>query len=331
MCTVIRMNSPDGFLLGKNNDNFLHQGMLFSNRKGIRKQALIAPPDTPLHWVSTYGGMSFSQCGKELPVGGMNEAGLVVEQTTLPETRYPEYRGGAAVGELQVIQYLLDTCADVAEALQALSEVEIRNPTWPLQYVLADGAGDMAIVEYLNGGMSVIRGERLRIKAVANSRYDKAMACRLEGTASFTDAYEANSMQRFATAAELLESMDPNDATTVFSLLERVKRPDTVWQVVYDMNRRAIHLRTAGNARMKSLSVQSVDYRPEAVDMMLPLNHPSDGEGAWELTQYDRGMNRALVHGFFHNELVASVMGISLPDAMLAFLSEYPDTLEPMA
>ena len=34
---------------------------------------------TPASWVSKYGSVTFNQYGRELPTGGMNEAGLVVE------------------------------------------------------------------------------------------------------------------------------------------------------------------------------------------------------------------------------------------------------------
>ena len=41
-------------------------------------------------WTAQYGSITFNQYGRELPTGGINEAGLVVESMALSEARYPE-------------------------------------------------------------------------------------------------------------------------------------------------------------------------------------------------------------------------------------------------
>jgi choloylglycine hydrolase len=52
---------------------------------------LPTPGEKPLTWVATYGSVSFNQNGRELPCGGINEAGLVIEQMMheSPKSRYP--------------------------------------------------------------------------------------------------------------------------------------------------------------------------------------------------------------------------------------------------
>ena len=106
MCTIIAKNK----LIGKNYDSIVDLGMLFTNKRGQIKSSAVFPPEQPLEWVSCYGSITFSQSGKELPVCGMNEKGLVVEQATLQSSAYPETEGKSALSSLEMTQYLLDTC-----------------------------------------------------------------------------------------------------------------------------------------------------------------------------------------------------------------------------
>jgi penicillin V acylase-like amidase (Ntn superfamily) len=50
--------------------------------------ATVGESPNPAKWVSRYGSVTFNQYGCENPTGGMNEAGLVVEQMWLDESAY---------------------------------------------------------------------------------------------------------------------------------------------------------------------------------------------------------------------------------------------------
>lgn len=84
--------------------------------------------------------MTVSQVAKEMPNGGINEAGLVVEQTTLWTSVYPEALERPAIGELQWIQLMLDTCTSVNEVIGAAGQVRIINPMSRLHYLVCDQA-----------------------------------------------------------------------------------------------------------------------------------------------------------------------------------------------
>jgi penicillin V acylase-like amidase (Ntn superfamily) len=86
MCTSFVLGDATGRMVGKNMDVFYDEGYLFSNQRNLAKTAFVLPPGKPAVWVSQYGSLTFHQSGKEFPVGGMNETGLVVEQMTLWET-----------------------------------------------------------------------------------------------------------------------------------------------------------------------------------------------------------------------------------------------------
>ena len=81
----------EGLLMGRNLDWNNDQGLLLVNKKGVSKRAMVLDPtEKTAQWVSQYGSLTFNQYGRELPTGGMNEAGLVVETLWLDATRHPQ-------------------------------------------------------------------------------------------------------------------------------------------------------------------------------------------------------------------------------------------------
>jgi len=73
----------------------------------VEKTALLYPETVgqPAKWVSAYGSVTFNQFGRELPLGRMNEAGLVIEIMWLTQTEYPHSDRRPALRELQWAQY----------------------------------------------------------------------------------------------------------------------------------------------------------------------------------------------------------------------------------
>ena len=212
MCTILSKHP----FIGKNYDSAVDAWMMFTNNKGLIKQSAVFPPDHPLEWVSVYGSITFSQSGKEMPVSGVNEAGLVVEQATLLETVYPEQEGKPAAGSLEATQFLLDICINVEQALTALEQIAIVKTSWPIHYALFDGGGNMAVVEYLNGGKQVYEGDAAKARMLSNTGYrheEMRIECR------WTE--------------------------DMFENLNEFRRPDTVWSNAYDLSRRKIYLKQA--------------------------------------------------------------------------------------
>jgi len=107
----------DGALLaGKNLDWILDEGLLIVNKKGVSKRAMVLDPtEKTAQWVSRYGSVTFNQYGREMPMGGMNEAGLVVESLWLDNTRNPQ--PDERPGLISWPQYQLDNCRTVAEVV----------------------------------------------------------------------------------------------------------------------------------------------------------------------------------------------------------------------
>ena len=95
-CTTFCLKRGSQAVFGKNYDWGVGDGLVIVNKRGVAKTALIPPQEKPARWVSRYGSLTFNQYGRELPSGGMNEAGLALELMWLDETRYPAPDGRPA-------------------------------------------------------------------------------------------------------------------------------------------------------------------------------------------------------------------------------------------
>jgi len=332
MCTTIVFNTSNGPLMANNEDIFLATGMLFSNQRGIAKQALIFPPEQPLTWVSRFGSLVFSQCGKEFPSGGMNEAGLVIEQMTLPETQYPLADERPVVKELQLIQYLLDTCASVAQALSALETVRIAQATGLIHLFLLDNNAHTAIVEFLEGTTHIYHGESLPVRTLTNSTYAASLESLVQPqqTAANMSGYQSESLRRFRIAAHWAQSASSESQETAFQALSAVARPDTIWQIVYSPCTTTISLKTAWNPTIRHIRLSQFEFSSIAPARVYDLHTPGEGFVESDFEPYSTAKNHELVLSFFRNETISQIFKLELPDELLAGYAAYPAQMKPV-
>jgi penicillin V acylase-like amidase (Ntn superfamily) len=125
-CSAFLVDGPEGPLVGKSYDWSDERGLVIVNKRGVRKEALVlSPADAPAHWTSRLASLTFNQYGRELPNGGVNAGGLVVEVLMLPESRFPQRDGRPVVTELGLVQYLLDLAGTTAEAVALARDVRV--------------------------------------------------------------------------------------------------------------------------------------------------------------------------------------------------------------
>jgi len=87
-CSSFVLKNGKTILLGKNFDWTFDQGYIIKNIRNTTKVAYYTHNGAPASWTSKYGSITFNQNGKEMPYGGMNEKGLVVEMLWLDDTRF---------------------------------------------------------------------------------------------------------------------------------------------------------------------------------------------------------------------------------------------------
>lgn len=280
-CTSLVLESGDQLWFARNLDWHWEDGLVIVNQRNLRKRALLIAGGKPAEWTSKYGSVTFNQLGQEMPFGGMNEAGLVVENMMLFETRYPGRDDRPEVNMAQWIQYQLDTCATVEEVLATDKVIRIEPPVFParIHYLICDQTGATASVEFLGGRMVVHRGEALPHRVLSNSTY--------EASAAFLQKWEqagrdpegidgGGSLERFARAAQLADKF--GEATggeamdRAFGALRDVCQGDfTVWSIVYEPRAGRIHYRTRGRAATKVIDFKALDFvcgqPPQFADM----------------------------------------------------------------
>jgi len=342
MSTTIFNVTEDLNLLGKNQDVPYDKAYLFTNLRGVAKRAIVIPPDQPVEWVSRFGSITVSQVGKEMPNGGMNEAGLVVEQTTLWQSSYPLEPTLPAIGELQWIQLLLDTCANVEEALEAAANVRIVQPMSRLHYMVSDRKGSCTIIEFIEGKMRAYRNESLPVSVMANTPY--AEACRDLDDKDYNnnwrsryDDYAKNSMERFSKAAALVTLLTPSVPSApsaqsapsspidfMFEALKAVQREDTAFSLVYDLAKLEIYFTTNQNPAQKTIRLNEIDFSSTAP--VLAWNVQQNAEGRASSVRYDADINYTVVEAFFRDPVLTAAFGWNISQEMITFMASFPDS-----
>lgn len=323
MSTAFHIDKNGENLVCKNQDVPYNGVYLFINMRDVQKTALMMPPAIGASWISKYGSLTVSQISKEYPNGGINEAGLVVEQTTLWQTDYPPADSRPAINELQWIQFLLDTCSTVDEALQAAATVRIDQSTSKLHYLIADRQGDHAIIEFLNGAMTVHK-ELHTSPIMVNSLYEQTIA----GRQTEYDNYERNSMDRFATVSNKINKM-PNNVDTVdyaFQVLLEASREDTVFRLVYDIHKMEIHACSNQNQEIKCIKLDDFNFDPGSPSKAANLQLLNGGNIPSQFEVYNTALNYKVVHSFFRDPVLTSIFNWDIPDEIIHIIAHYPDT-----
>jgi len=94
-----------------------------------------------------------------LPFDGMNENGLAVGTMSVGHAAGGSDENKVTLDSLELIRLMLDYARDVPEALKLIEDYNVDFGTVPVHYLLADRAGNSAVVEYLGGKPVVIEKE----------------------------------------------------------------------------------------------------------------------------------------------------------------------------
>jgi choloylglycine hydrolase len=330
-CTSFCLPAGDGLVMGRNYDWHLDHGLVIVNKRGVRKRGLVLDPsDTPAEWVSKYGSVTFNQYGREMPCGGMNEAGLVLETMWLDETRYPGRDARPAV--IAWLQYQLDNHATVDEVIAGDKTVRAADfAAMPIHYLACDRQGEVATLEFLDGKLVCHTGDTLPVKVLANDTYEKSLAYLKEhagfgGTKEMAHGSWA-SLDRFACAADRVKKYRPSTGSSVveyaFNTLASVAAGDsTKWSIVYDPGTSQIHYKTLTCSTTRTIRLGDCDFDPRTPVQVISINTNHTGLLNPHLYHYDTDLNRWLVYySMKHTSHLAFI-----PDTYLEILVQYPET-----
>ena len=294
-CTTFSFSDKKGnIVFGRNYDFPVGVGHIEINKRNMRKIAFIRPPEKPLEWVSKFGSITFNQAGKEFPYGGMNEAGLVIEQMWFQEAAYPQIDERYGLSELQWIQYQLDNSTSVEDVIDSDSLVRISFTSMtPLHFLVSDTEGNIATIEYIDGKMTVHRDSNLPYPVLANCSYEHSLDYKASidknENKQFND-WTANSSGRFVRAASLIEEYteEKNIVDYSFGILDSVAQQNsTQWSIVYDITNKSIHFKTSANPSIQKLEMSHFDFSCESNNIFANISDKINNRNGFQEYTYE--------------------------------------------
>jgi predicted choloylglycine hydrolase len=160
-----------------------------------------------------------------LPFDGLNERGLAVGMMAVPRARDSSDPQKVTIGSLHAIRLMLDYAKNVSEAVALLQAYAVDfggGP--PIHYLVADASGDSAVIEYLDGRMTVLRNE--------NPWQVSTNFIIAEQTPKGADSscWRYNKVYK-----RLKETGGTLSSAEAMALLQDVSQPSTVWSAVYNL------------------------------------------------------------------------------------------------
>jgi penicillin V acylase-like amidase (Ntn superfamily) len=324
-CTTFCLSDGGKVVYGKNYDFGIGDGMVVVNKRGVAKVALLEsePAQNAARWTSKYGSVTFNQFGRELPNGGMNEAGLVVEVMWLDEARYPAPDARPAVGVLAWVQHQLDSFATVAEVRAHAPRLRIDSEI-PLHYLVCDASGDCTSVEFLDGALVHHPTRALTNHTYAASR--DYLAQRGGAAAEPPKGKRVGSLDRFVTASRMVHAWGERPSGSrvdyAFGVLERTSHPTaTQWSIVYDVTGRQVHFRTRGQRQVRRVDLARLDFGCASPVKTLDLRARLEGDVTARFGDYTYEANRALIRGAYRRVPFLA----HIAPALLEQVARHPD------
>lgn len=315
-CTSVCLLDEGGApVVAYNYDFHSPAGFALVNKRGAAKKSFLKRGGAS--WTVRYGSVTFTQYGRDSPMTGMNERGLMVSQMWLNETVLPPADERPVVGVLEFMQYNLDNYESVAEVLRNLESVRPMSPDPSvLHYFFADAKGDVATIEFLEGKPVVHRGTTLPVRALTNSTYaDSLKAFRAARKAGEVPA-QRDSLSRFTRAALLLDGKKGAPVDRAFAILQAVQQPNTRWSIVYELGAGRVHFKTDTNPAIRRFSLKDFDFACQTPVRMLDLTAAGSGDVGASFVVYTRSANRALIEDAFTKTP-------HIPKVSAAFKDEY--------
>jgi penicillin V acylase-like amidase (Ntn superfamily) len=327
-CTTFAFTHGGATIVGKSYDWRTGHGLVMVNPRGMAKQALTFPPGRyrPAQWVSRHGSVTFNQYGREHPLGGMNEKGLVVEIMWLSSARYGRpVAGRETVNELQLIQYLLDTAGTVPEAIAHARRLQVVKVHAAVHYMACDASGTCAALEYLDGKLTVHTGAKMPARVLTNDTYAASRRA-LSGHKGFGGRapipQSRASLHRFVRAAAMTRAASRRGGASAvsraFGVLESVRMPGySKWQIVYEPGQGRLHFRNAGETKHVTVDARALSYSCGAPGQVIDLRGTVTGRKGVPVKARP-SQNAKLIRLSFKE------LGAAFPPAAIEGMAAYP-------
>jgi penicillin V acylase-like amidase (Ntn superfamily) len=198
-------------------------------------------------------------------------------------------------------------------SLASDATVRITRTAGRLHYLLADRAGQVAVVEFRDGQRLTYTGSTLSAAVLANDFYADA----LERSGQLDRAGQPG--DRFTQAARKSRAYDAKAhgdpvSYAVATLAQVAQKPAqgtldvpagtsaapiTQWSIVYEIDVGRLHFRSPIAASIKSLSLADLDFSCTTPLQVLDVHESKGGDVAGRLQPYSREANLKLIRGSY--------------------------------
>jgi hypothetical protein len=344
-CTTFVLQRENSIIFGRNLDWFSGTGLAIVNPRNLEKIALVDSSQNPIKWVAKYGSITFNQIGRELPFGGINVAGLVVEHMTLDKTVYPSRDDRYPISAYQWIQFQLDNYSTIEEVISSDTLLRIEDTSVKIHFLICDRFGHAAVIEFLDGKMVCRTGKDLPVRALANSTYDESMKSYNNSGSMSSDLSLAN----FCSAAKQIDPVNyfinGSIIDYAFNTLKSVSQGIfTKWSIVYDITNMKIYFKIYETPIIdgeKKIFLKQPPYDPgtKIVDFKGLDFNCSEGAKILDLNcNYTDVVNQYLenystsINKEFISKAFAFYKGwglnIEIKDEVIEYLAKYPESFK---
>jgi len=160
-------------------------------------------------------------------IDGMNECGVAIAQNAVPRKNFSKDPNKPTLLNSQIVRLVLDYARDVDEALDLIRQYNIDFADTCVHFHIADVSGKSAVVEYMDDGISIVRGEK-NWQVSTNYLFSEPLQ---------PDCW------RYKKASETL-AKEQGDITNeqAMDILQGTSQDMTTWSIVYNLSTGDINL-----------------------------------------------------------------------------------------
>jgi penicillin V acylase-like amidase (Ntn superfamily) len=301
-CSTFALSKDNELVVGNNDDWFCNVAYFVVNKRGVAKQTFLPSAEKKLQWTSKYGSVTIDFNFVGSPSGGMNEAGLVIEESWPGPCRYPRPDDRPAIDEIQWLQYQFDNCATVDEVLATDSKLRISGFFGQSHYFVCDAGGKAAVIEWIDGKMVTHIFSKNDVRVLTNDNYNRSIEI-IRQYAGFGGEKpiggSPSSQDRFCRAAGMAKEFTAADSSTTvdygFKILADVSQKSTAFSWIYDIPNRTICYKTAQSREIKTVALSRFDFSGKEPMLMAEVLTTKSGDITGIFEPYTLDKNRDFV------------------------------------
>lgn len=330
--TAFLLSQKQSRIFGATLDSPTADGAVVINQRGVRKESVSERSGLPGAWTSGYGSVTFNQLGREFPLGGLNQAGLVVQALWRDDAKVVTDSPRVVLDSLQWVQYCLDSFENVAQVAQSASASKV-GMTGPFHFLACDVGGVCAMIEEDQGKLVMRSAEELPLPLLTGATYREnidALNLSLGYGGDPAEPEGDGSTARFIRTTQIVNAvrLNPKEPLTVdraFNALDSVATTkSTQWKIVYDMTGRKVYFTTSKRPTRAVLDLMKLSFKCGPDSLVTDINGAIPKEQkAPALTPFNAGENTKQISA------VASKIDAlaKLPKSAWAPAATYPGSL----